>query len=171
MKGPDRTTKAFEATTLSSGATSLASVSARWHSRPDFLCTGDSYVQSRVAPAARPRHAARLAFSSPTIGGFMKAILLSLGACAALAGCVGYGGASYGYGGYGYDAYGASYPGYGYGGGGVGVYAPVYRDRDGGGRGMRDRDHDGIPNRADRDRDGDGVRNRDDSRPNNPRRN
>lgn len=34
----------------------------------------------------------------------------------------------------------------------------------------RDRDRDGVPNRADRDRDGDGIRNRDDSRPNNPSR-
>ena len=33
----------------------------------------------------------------------------------------------------------------------------------------RDRDRDGIPNRADRDRDGDGVPNRYDNRPNNPR--
>ena len=52
------------------------------------------------------------------------------------------------------------------------------------GPGMRDRDHDGIPNRfdrdmdgdglrndRDRDRDGDGVRNRRDRHPNNPRRN
>lgn len=37
-------------------------------------------------------------------------------------------------------------------------------------RGERDRDRDGIPNRADRDRDGDGVPNRQDARPNNPRR-
>ena len=35
--------------------------------------------------------------------------------------------------------------------------------------GERDRDRDGIPNRADRDRDGDGVSNRRDSRPNDPR--
>ena len=33
-----------------------------------------------------------------------------------------------------------------------------------------DRDHDGIPNRADRDRDGDGVPNRRDRQPDNPRR-
>jgi hypothetical protein len=103
----------------------------------------------------------------------MKALLLSLGACAALAGCVGYGGAIYGDGGYGYDSYGYSYPGYGsygtYGTYGGGVYAPGYRD--GGRRGQRDRDGDGIPNRMDPDRDGDGVRNRADSRPNNPRRN
>lgn len=39
-----------------------------------------------------------------------------------------------------------------------------------GGRGMGDRDRDGIPNRYDRDRDGDGVPNRYDSNPNNPRR-
>ena len=37
--------------------------------------------------------------------------------------------------------------------------------------GDRDRDRDGIPNRADRDRDNDGVPNRYDSRPNNPNRN
>ncbi len=37
--------------------------------------------------------------------------------------------------------------------------------------GHRDRDHDGIPNRADRDRDGDGVPNRYDRRPDNPYRN
>lgn len=36
------------------------------------------------------------------------------------------------------------------------------------GYGWRDRDGDGVPNRADRDRDGDGVRNRRDARPNNP---
>lgn len=39
-------------------------------------------------------------------------------------------------------------------------------DRHGG----RDRDRDGIRDRADRDRDGDGVRNRDDRRPDDPRR-
>ena len=38
-------------------------------------------------------------------------------------------------------------------------------------RGGRDRDGDGIPNRADRDRDGDGVPNRADRAPNNPRSN
>ncbi len=38
------------------------------------------------------------------------------------------------------------------------------------GRGGRDRDRDGIPNRLDRDRDGDGVRNRHDRRPNDPGR-
>jgi YXWGXW repeat-containing protein len=40
-----------------------------------------------------------------------------------------------------------------------------------GGWARGDRDHDGVPNRADRDRDGDGVPNRVDSNPNNPRRN
>jgi hypothetical protein len=35
----------------------------------------------------------------------------------------------------------------------------------------RDRDRDGVPDRADRDRDGDGVRNSQDRRPNDPRRN
>jgi len=34
----------------------------------------------------------------------------------------------------------------------------------------RDRDRDGVPNRADRDRDGDGVPNRQDRRPDDPRR-
>lgn len=33
-----------------------------------------------------------------------------------------------------------------------------------------DKDHDGVPNRADRDRDGDGVPNRVDRRPDNPRK-
>lgn len=37
-------------------------------------------------------------------------------------------------------------------------------------QGGRDRDHDGIPNRADRDRDGDGVPNRQDRRPDDSRR-
>ena len=36
--------------------------------------------------------------------------------------------------------------------------------------GARDRDRDGIPDRADRDRDGDGVRNHHDRRPGNPNR-
>jgi hypothetical protein len=36
--------------------------------------------------------------------------------------------------------------------------------------GMRDRDHDGVPNRFDHDRDGDGVPNRYDEHPNNPNR-
>ncbi len=35
---------------------------------------------------------------------------------------------------------------------------------------VRDRDGDGVRNRADRDRDGDGIRNRNDARPNNPTR-
>lgn len=35
---------------------------------------------------------------------------------------------------------------------------------------QRDRDRDGVPNRADRDRDGDGVSNRQDRRPDDPRR-
>ena len=35
---------------------------------------------------------------------------------------------------------------------------------------MRDRDHDGVPNRYDRDKDGDGVPNRFDRAPNNPNR-
>jgi len=45
------------------------------------------------------------------------------------------------------------------------VPAPSHREEV-----RRDRDHDGVPNRADRDRDGDGVRNRDDRRPDDPRR-
>ena len=49
----------------------------------------------------------------------------------------------------------------------VGTRGDGYRDRDGM---YRDRDRDGIRDRADRDRDGDGVRNRDDRRPDNPRR-
>ena len=36
--------------------------------------------------------------------------------------------------------------------------------------GSRDRDRDGVANRADRDRDGDGVPNRQDRRPDDPRR-
>lgn len=36
--------------------------------------------------------------------------------------------------------------------------------------GYRDRDRDGVPNRADRDRDGDGVRNSQDRRPDDSRR-
>ena len=42
-----------------------------------------------------------------------------------------------------------------------------YRDSQ---RYNRDRDRDGVPNRADRDRDGDGVRNSQDRRPDDPRR-
>ena len=38
------------------------------------------------------------------------------------------------------------------------------------GRGKRDQDRDGVPNRYDRDRDGDGVPNRYDARPANPYR-
>lgn len=112
----------------------------------------------------------------------MKSLLLPLAACAALTGCVGYGGVGYAdpyYGGYGY-----SQPGYGYGQPGYvyqqqpNVYlgGTYYQSRPGhihdGRRGPGgDRDGDGIRNRRDRDRDGDGVRNRDDARPNNPRRN
>jgi len=103
----------------------------------------------------------------------MKAVVLSLAACAALSGCVGYGGGTYvssGYG-YGYPGYYSSYPSpyyasppYSYYGGTV--YAPAYRSRDR----DRDRDRDGIRNRHDRDRDGDGVPNRYDARPDNPNR-
>ena len=102
----------------------------------------------------------------------MKAVLLSLAACAALSGCVGYGGGTYVSTGYGYPGYyGSGYYGSGYYSaspyyhGGT-VYAPAYRSRDR----DRDRDRDGIPNRYDRDRDGDGVPNRYDARPGNPYR-
>jgi hypothetical protein len=102
----------------------------------------------------------------------MKSALTAILACAGLAGCVGYGGVGYGtgYGAYPYGGYGYSQPGYYYGNpgyvyGGTAVYsAPAH------GRGMRDRDRDGIPNRMDSDRDNDGVPNRLDARPNNPRR-
>lgn len=52
------------------------------------------------------------------------------------------------------------------------VYDTPHRDGDRRGeyRGERDRDRDGIPNRADRDRDNDGVPNRHDRQPNNPTR-
>ena len=50
----------------------------------------------------------------------------------------------------------------------VAYETPYYTDR-GAPYGARDRDRDGIPNRADRDRDGDGVPNAWDARPNNPR--
>ena len=53
--------------------------------------------------------------------------------------------------------------------GGCVAYETSPRDR-GVSYGDRDRDRDGVPNRADRDRDGDGVSNRRDSRPDNPRR-
>jgi hypothetical protein len=91
---------------------------------------------------------------------------------ALLSGCVAY---DPGYSGYpadpGYSAYPAypaysSYPAYPAYSGGIYTYSqPAY-----GGRGYRDRDRDGVPNRYDRDRDGDGVPNRADRAPNNPRR-
>lgn len=96
----------------------------------------------------------------------MKSLVLSLGICAGLAGCVGY---VEPYGGYSGGVY--SEPAYIYGGPTVHVqpYAvPAYPQQRY--RGGRDRDRDGIPNRYDRDRDGDGVPNRYDARPNNPRR-
>lgn len=52
---------------------------------------------------------------------------------------------------------------------GCAVYEGPYRE-DGARSANRDRDHDGVPNRADRDRDGDGVQNRQDRRPDDPRR-
>jgi hypothetical protein len=87
----------------------------------------------------------------------MKALLIPVALCAALAGCATYGD-PYGYG-YGYPAASVTYStgGY-YAPGYYGAY-PVYRDRD----------RDGVPNRYDRDRDGDGVRNSRDIAPNNPR--
>lgn len=104
----------------------------------------------------------------------MKALLIPLAACAALAGCAVYDAPYYGYGqGYGYSGYtGYAYPAYP-----ARVYQSYpnyyvyntypqqryYRDRD--------RDRDGIPNRMDADRDNDGVPNRRDAYPNNPRRN
>jgi hypothetical protein len=111
----------------------------------------------------------------------MKGLVFSIvAAAAALTGCaepgyVGYGATGYGAAGYGYPGYssygypgwsGYQSPGYVYGG----VSAPVYIDGRTARRGGGDRDHDGIPDRADRDRDGDGVPNRLDARPNNPRR-
>jgi hypothetical protein len=50
-----------------------------------------------------------------------------------------------------------------------GTYDPYYGHYNG--RVVRDRDHDGVPNRYDRDRDGDGVPNRYDRAPNDWRRN
>ncbi|HEY8358127.1 MAG TPA: hypothetical protein VIL30_11765 [Ramlibacter sp.] len=108
----------------------------------------------------------------------MKAILLPLAACAALAGCVGYGGVGYAdpyYGGYGYSQPGYAQPGYYYGAQPSVYIGGTYHEGHGYSDGRRgpqgDRDRDGVANRYDRDRDNDGVRNRNDARPNNPRRN
>ncbi len=100
----------------------------------------------------------------------MKALLLSLAAVAALAGCASYGDP------YGYGSATVQYqtgPGYSYGypstyPGAYGAYGtyPGYPA----GTVRRDRDADGIPNRVDHDRDGDGVPNQYDRRPNNPNR-
>jgi hypothetical protein len=104
-------------------------------------------------------------------------LLIAIAAAAGLSGCMAYGGGTYGtadvY--YGNTTAYPAYPAYGYGGGyyGGGVVVqpqPEYRGAQSG-RGYRDRDRDGVPNRYDRDRDGDGVPNRRDSAPNNPRRN
>lgn len=100
----------------------------------------------------------------------MKALLLPIAACAALAGCATYGD-PYGYGyGPGYvqpqvsgSVYYSNVPSHG----GYGYGAPGYGHDN---RQYRDRDRDGVPNRMDYDRDGDGVPNTVDSRPNNPRR-
>ena len=101
----------------------------------------------------------------------MKLLSLLL-AAAGLSGCVGYG---YPYGGAGYYGQGVYsqpyvvdpsitiYGGTQYRSG----PAPGYYQR---GRGDRDRDRDGIPNRVDRDRDGDGVPNSMDRKPLDPRR-
>ena len=104
-------------------------------------------------------------------------LLLALVAVAGLGGCAVYPAPGYGP----YESagvgYGQSYPVDSspiYINGSVGYqrgYAPpVYRDGRGyrPGYGGRDRDGDGVVNRADRDRDGDGVRNRRDAQPNNP---
>lgn len=99
----------------------------------------------------------------------MKSILLSVAACAGLAGCVGYVDPHGGYAGPGVY----SEPAYIYGGPTVQIQsypAPGYPHRPARDRTYRDRDRDGVPNRYDRDRDGDGVPNRLDPRPNNPRR-
>jgi len=89
-------------------------------------------------------------------------LMIGLLAAAGLSGCVaypaGYAGGYYGNGAASYS----SEPAYVYGG-----YSRGYRNE---GRGFRDRDRDGVPNRYDRDRDGDGVPNRADDAPNNPRR-
>ncbi|MGV3571350.1 MAG: hypothetical protein ACO1PB_12185 [Ramlibacter sp.] len=106
----------------------------------------------------------------------MRAILLPLAACAALAGCVGYGGVGYADPYYN-SGYGYSQPGYYYGAQPNVYIGGTYYDgghdhrRNDGRRGAYgDRDRDGVANRYDRDRDNDGVRNRNDARPNNPRR-
>jgi hypothetical protein len=96
-------------------------------------------------------------------------LIIGLLVAAGLTGCVGYGGGYYGTSGayYGDGAYSdAGYyrsPAYVYGG----TFSRGYRHD---GRGARDRDRDGVPNRYDRDRDGDGVPNRRDSSPNDSRR-
>ena len=93
----------------------------------------------------------------------MKSLLLSIAAGATLAGCAAYG-----------DPYGY---GYGYPGVSGSVYysnTPDHRrgayGHDGRQYRNRDRDRDGVVNRADSDRDGDGVPDAMDRRPNNPRR-
>jgi hypothetical protein len=114
----------------------------------------------------------------------MRAVLIPLAACAALAGCAVDPGYGYGYpsAGYGYPAGSVYYGAPVYPEVSIGVFGThhshdgrrrAFRDSDRDGipnRLDRDRDNDGIPNRMDRDRDGDGVPNRHDARPNNPRR-
>ena len=99
----------------------------------------------------------------------MKALLVPLVACAALAGCATYGD-PYGYGGYGNGYYGSAYPTYPAVSGSIYYSNTPNYNHGPGQRQYRDRDRDGVPNRMDRDRDGDGVPNRLDDRPNNPRR-
>ncbi len=102
----------------------------------------------------------------------MKLLLLIPLALAGLTGCVA---VPYGYADAGYSqGYAGAYPGGAYYGQPTHIYnaPPAHRHglprqrHDGG----RDRDRDGIPDRADRDRDGDGVPNRLDRRGSNPRR-
>ena len=113
-------------------------------------------------------------------GNFVKTtpkLLLSLVAVAGLGGCAVYPAPGYGP----YESAGVGHgqpylvessPFYLNGGVGyeLGYAPPVYQGGRGYGPGYagRDRDGDGVVNRADRGRDGDGVRSRSDARPNNP---
>jgi hypothetical protein len=96
-------------------------------------------------------------------------LLFSLLAVAGLSGCVAYPAAPYGapgayyggevpyYGGGYYGGYYDSSPVYIFGGSERRSFGHHRHERGAQGRGARDRDHDGIPDRVDRDRDGDGV--------------
>lgn len=112
----------------------------------------------------------------------MKSLLLPLAACAVLGGCATYGDPYYGHAHPGagypggavvqtYPAYGSGsvYQSYPYGGTTYGSGYPVYQ-ADPYARQYRDRDRDGIPNRADNDIDGDGVPNAYDAYPRDPYR-